>query len=239
MKQKSNVLLLIGALAFLLGAALVLGTMRSGDHSKSASPASTVLVAKQAIPAGTPGETVLSQHLVEARQINAKQRVGDALSTNADLNGRMIQVAVAPGEQLRASQLRPPSLRGTTIEIPSGMQGVAVQLPFVSGGAGYVAAGDHVNVYGNVKDADGNATTKLVLNNVQVLDVSTEVAPRVSGNEERAGGSNVTYLLALNPDQAERVIFLAANEQVWLALTGNDAGAVPPTSGRRASDVLQ
>ena len=239
MKQKSNVLLLIGALAFLLGAALVVSAMRGGDHSKSASATSTVLVAKQAIPAGTPGETVLSQHLVEARQINAKQRVGDALSTNADLNGRMIQVAVAPGEQLRASQLRPPSLRGTTIEIPTGKQGVALQVPFVSGGAGYVAAGDHVNVYGNVKDANGVATTKLVLSNVQVLDVSTEVAPRVSGNEERATGDAVTYLLALNPDEAERVIFLAANEQMWLALAGNDAGAVPPTNGRRASDVLQ
>lgn len=237
MKKKSNALLMIGALAFLLGAALVLSALRTGSDAKASDrAASTVLVARSPIPAGTTGDDAIAHGLVVARQVAPKDRAGDALGTNADLAGRTIDLAVAPGEQLRTSQLRPPSLRAASIKIPPGKQGVAVQLPFVAGGAGYVAAGDHVNIYGNLTKDPSGPVTKLVLGNVQVLDVSSEVAPRVAGSTDRPTGTTVTYLLALDPNEAERVIFLAANEQVWLALAGD--GALPPTSGRRASDVL-
>jgi len=95
-----------------------------------------------------------------------------------------------------------------------------------------------VNIYGNIAKDGAAAFTRLVLGNVQVLDVSTEVAPRVSGNEERATGDAVTYLLALDPNEAEQVIFLAANEQVWMALAGPNSPVPAPTSGHRAADVL-
>jgi Flp pilus assembly protein CpaB len=236
MKKKSNALLMIGTLAFLLGAALVLGALRGGDDAKAADKVeSTVLVAKSAIPPGTTGDAAIEQGLVVTREVKAGDRVSDALSTTADLAGRTLDFQIAPGEQLRASQLRPPTLRASSITIPDGKQGVAVQMPFVAGGAGYIAAGDHVNIYGNITKDSPTAITKLVLGNVQVLDVSSEVAPRVAGNEERAMGTTVTYLLALDPNEAEQVIYLASNAQVWMALVGNEA-PLPPTSGRRAAD---
>jgi hypothetical protein len=92
-----------------------------------------------------------------------------------------------------------------------------------------------VNIYGNLTKDEATPVTKLVLGNVQVLDVSSEVAPRVTGNEDRALGTTVTYLLALDPNEAEQVIYLASNAQVWMALVGNVA-PLPPTSGRRAAD---
>jgi len=236
MKNKSTALLMIGALAFLLGAALVLGALRGGTDAKaSGKVGSTVLVAKSAIPAGTTGDVAVQQGLVVAREVKPADRAGDALSSTADLSGRTLDVAVAPGQQLRASLLRPPTLRAASIKIPEGKQGVAVQLPFVAGGAGYVAAGDHVNVYGNLTKDESTPMTKLVLGNIQVLDVSSEVAPRVTGNEDRATGAAVTYLLALDPNEAEQVIYLAANAQLWMALVGTEA-PLPPTSGRRAAD---
>lgn len=239
MKNKSNVLLIIGALAFLLGAALVLGALRGGDDKTAGRDASMVLVAKSAIPPGTAGDAAVKNGLVVARSVKAGDRASDALSSTTDLTGRTIDLAVAPGEQVRASQLRPPALRAASITIPEGKQGVAVQLPFVAGGAGYIAAGDRVNVYGNAtKDAPGGAVTKLVLANVQVLDVSSEVAPRVAGSADRPTGTAVTYLLALDPNEAEQVIFLAANEQVWMALAGPNSPVPAPTSGRRAADVF-
>lgn len=236
MKKKSNALLMIGALAFLLGAALVLGALRGGTDAKAAGKVgSTVLVAKSSIPAGMSGDVAVQKGLVVARDVKPGDRASDALSSTADLAGRTLDVAVAPGEQLRTSLLRPPTLRASTIKIPDGKQGVAVQLPFVAGGAGYIAAGDHVNIYGNLTKDEATPVTKLVLGNVQVLDVSSEVAPRVTGNEDRALGTTVTYLLALDPNEAEQVIYLASNAQVWMALVGNVA-PLPPTSGRRAAD---
>jgi Flp pilus assembly protein CpaB len=234
--KKSNALLMIGALAFLLGAALVLGALRGGTDAKATGKVgSTVLVAKSAIPAGTAGDAAVQQGLVVARDVKPGDRAADALSSTADLAGRTLDVAVAPGQQLRTSLLRPAALRAASIKIPDGKQGVAVQLPFVAGGAGYVAAGDHVNIYGNLTKDEATPVTKLVLGNVQVLDVSSEVAPRVTGSEDRALGTAVTYLLALDPNEAEQVIYLASNAQVWMALVGTEA-PLPPTPGRRAAD---
>lgn len=236
MKKKSNTLLMIGTLAFLLGAALVLGALRGGTSAKASDKVgSTVLVAKKAIPAGTTGDVAVQQGLVVVRDVKPADRAGDALSSTADLAGRTLDVAIAPGEQLRTSLLRPPALRAASIKIPDGKQGVAVQLPFVAGGAGYIAAGDHVNVYGNFTKDEATPITKLILGNVQVLDVSSEVAPRVTGSEDRPAGTTVTYLLALDPNEAEQVIYLASNAQAWLALVGN-AAPLPASSGHRAAD---
>jgi Flp pilus assembly protein CpaB len=240
MKRKSNALLAAGTLAFLIGAGLVVGTLRGGSDAAAADHlASTVLVAKDSIPAGMSGEDALKKGLVAVREVPPRDRVAGALTSTTELAGRVLDFAVAPGEQLTTAELRPPAMRASSIKIPEGKQGVAVQLPFVAGGAGYVAAGDRVNVYGNHANVNDDTVTKLVLQNVQVLDVSTEVAPRVAGDEERPTGTTVTYLLALDPNEAEHVIFLAANAQLWLALAGDDAGSLPPTAGRRTADVLQ
>jgi Flp pilus assembly protein CpaB len=235
-------LLVLGAAVFLIGAALVVGVLQN-SHDNNRSPSNgAVLVAKAAIPAGTSGADLIAKDLVVARVVPQDMRASDALVTTSDLGGRVIDVEVKAGEQLRASYLRPLTARGGAIKIPEGMQGVTVTVPFVSGGAGYVGPGDYVDVYGNVKGLDGrSATTKLVLGGVKVLDVSTEVAPRVvsGASGERVGSNNVTYLLALNAEQAERVIFLAANAQLWLTLQGEGNPPVPATPGRTNADVLK
>ena len=240
MKKKSNVLLLTGALAFIVGVGLVVGTLRgSSDATAADDLSSSVLIAKEAIPPGISGEEAVQKGLVVVKDVDPDKKVEDALSSVTQLKGRILDLGLAPGQQLRASQLRPQTLRGDSITIPAGKQGVAVQVPFVAGGAGYVGAGDRVNVYGNITEGiDGGAVTKLVLQNVEVLDVSTEVAPRVAGEQERQTTTAVTYLLALDANEAENVIYLASNAQLWLALAGDNA-SLPPTSGRRAGDVLR
>jgi hypothetical protein len=45
-------------------------------------------------------------------------------------------------------------------------------------------------------------------------------------------------LLALDPDEAERVIFMSTNYDLWVALVDTDAAPVGPTPGRRLGDVF-
>ena len=240
MHKRSNLLLLVGVAAFVVGAALVVSILRNDDDGTRSANSGKVLVAAQAIPAGTTGGDAVGKQLVTLRDVPASVRATDVLTDPAQLTGRVLDIDVAAGEQIKASALRPMALRTGAITIPAGKQGVAVQLPFVAGGAGYVGAGDLVNIYGNVAErSDAPPVTKLVLANVKVLDVSNEIAPRVTSDEARPAGTNVTYLLALDPDQAERVIYLAANAQLWLALQNADGGAVPATPGRTSSDVLK
>ncbi|HVM55009.1 MAG TPA: Flp pilus assembly protein CpaB [Acidimicrobiales bacterium] len=241
MKKTSNLLVLVGLLAFLLGSGLVISVLQRERRDSAPPPASAaVLVARQAIPAGTAADEAVAAGTIVRREVDDDARPATALASLSELSGRTIDVDVAAGEPLVTSHLRPLTLRAGAIEIPPGKQGVAVQLGFVAGGAGYVGRGDFVNLYGNVVPSEAEGTvTKLVLGNIEVLDVSSEIAPRRDIGDERPTGSALTYLLALTPEEAERVIFLSANGELWVALAGDEAAPLPATPGRRAADVLQ
>lgn len=117
-------------------------------------------------------------------------------------------------------------------KIPKGKQAVAVQLPLVPGLAGYALPGDRVNVYAAVKNGQPNTKlppplVKLVLPNVAVIDVRVP----------QGGGDSATYLLALDEKQAERLIFFAKYESLWMSLvrTGETSGK---TGGRAYKNAL-
>jgi pilus assembly protein CpaB len=242
MHKRSNTLLAAGAAVFLIGAALVVSVIQASTHKDNKASSGAVLVARETIPAGTSGADAIAKELVVPRNVPTDVRAPDVLINTSELSGRVLDKQIDAGEQIRATDLRPMTVRGGVIKIPAGKQGVAIEMPFVSGGAGYVGPGDYVDIYGNVKPAEGGEPfTKLVLGGVKVLDVSTEVAPRVASGEssERPQGTNVTYLLELDADQAERVIYLAANQQLWLTLQGEGNAAVPSTPGRTSADVFE
>lgn len=106
-----------------------------------------------------------------------------------------------------------------TFTIPEGKQAVAVQLPFVSGLAGYAKGGDRVNIYATVEKGAPNTPNppplaKLLLANVEVL--------AVNGPGPGSGTGNTTYLLALDADQAEQAIFFSKFESLWMTLVPKD-----------------
>jgi hypothetical protein len=83
-----------------------------------------------------------------------------------------------------------------------------------------------VNIYATVKSGPptgvpGAPLAKLVLPAVRVLDAKTAVS-----------SGNVTYVFALDVDQAERLIFFAKFESLWVALTSEDQRAVVRSIGR-------
>lgn len=243
--RRTNPLIILGAVILVVGALAVAFASRDDDGAASAEV--PVLRAGAEIRPGTEGDDLLDQGVVTVARVDRDQRPADALTDPTQLRGRVFESGVEQGAELRSSQLRPRTARGTAIDIPDGKQGVAVSLGFVSAGAGYVGAGDRVNLYGNVAD-DGGGFTRLLLSNVEVLDVSTEVAPRRTAAPtsivpngqaaSRATSQNVTLLLALDPIEAERVIFLTANHQLWVALADTDAAPAGPTPGRRLDDVF-
>jgi Flp pilus assembly protein CpaB len=239
MAKRSNVLLILGLAVFILGGAVVILVTRDGGGTpagESTGPAQ-VLVATQDLAAGTSGADIVAGGMVALRPLPpGQQRAADALVSTADLTNRVLATDVRAGQPLTASALRPLTLRRDAIKIPEGKQAVAVKLPFVPAVAGYVGPGDTVNVYANVKGA-GEPVTKLVLANVEVLDVSQEVAPRRTTsdpNNVRPTGTEITYLLALDATQAEKVIFLAANESLYLTLVpkGQPPAVTPGSSYR-------
>ena len=134
------------------------------------------------------------------------------------------QVAAAAGQVAAA-----------TVKIPDGKEAVAVQVPKVPGLGGYTEVGDRVNVYGTFKDRQpaaavkGTPLVKLILSNVEVLAVTATPAA--------AEGGSATYVLALSPEEAEKVIYLSSFEGIWLSLVKDGAPPVGSTPGRNAQSV--
>lgn len=238
MAKRSNVLVVLGVAFFALGATIVFLLLRDDASSVSAGApgaASQVLVAARDIVAGTTGEDLVAKGMVESKSFPPGQVAPGALTSTASLANQTVASDISKGAQLTGSSLRAAQIRGTNVVVPEGKQAVAVQLDFVPGMAGYVGAGDRVNMYSVVRNGAPDAgnpgrspctpRVHLFLSNVEVLDVSNGGASRPAGDQPGGGGGGgpITYLFALDPFEAERVVFLTSNEALYLALPGDQA----------------
>jgi len=256
--RRSNLLVFAGIAFFVVGVAIVALLARDDNKGTSSSGSGTVdvLVAKEDIPAGTNGDDALTK--VEIRRVNASDRQPDALSTPSQLSNQIFTLKFSKNEQIRSGGLKTRSIT-TSVKIPDGKEGVAVDVPFVAGGAGYVAPGDLINVYqvipGPVSDATqpGGQTglqystprTQLLLTNVRVLDVTVQVSPSNTSSQSTASRTGIvsrpnsntdrlTVLLALDAVDAEKVIFgsSSTNLNLYLTRVGDNTAPAGPTEGR-------
>jgi hypothetical protein len=125
----------------------------------------------------------------------------------ADVSATTVNAVKAAGQNVAAA-----------VPIPKGLQAVAVSLDHVQGLAGYAKPGDFVNVYAAVKAGGDDEKkqkliapwAKLILSNVQVLDVS--------GATAGVPGGEPIFLLALNAADAEKVVFFGQFEKLWMTL---------------------
>ncbi len=247
--KRTNLVILLGLVALVAGGSLAVAVARrhhpgpAGVAAQSGDGASVaVVVAAEPIAQGGSGDDLIARGSVRLDDVPASQRQPDALDSLDQLRGRVLVAPVATGSQVRSADLQAPV---RTVSVPSGLQAVAVSVPFINGGAGYVRVGDLVNVYANITDAGKPAAcTELLVPDVQVLDVNQEVAPQVGTPEPgnptnlatttvRPGGTSLTYLLAVGPAQAQDIIFMASNESLYLTLTqkGQPAPSALPCAG--------
>jgi Flp pilus assembly protein CpaB len=244
MKRRSTLLMGIGVAVFVLGAGLVLLSLKHGKASQSVatSPAASpapVVVATKAMPAGTTGEALIEAGAVALAPAPTGSYRADDLTSIGSLNQQALTGAVAPGQPIEASNLHTDA---GDLTPPAGDESVAVTIPSGAAGvAGYIAPGDDVDVYGVVDKVTGNTSMPVpciarLYTKVQVLDVSTQVAPYRT-NKTTAGRStpgSITFFLAVTPAQAQTLIFYTTNEGLYLTT----AASSPPPSGSTACPAL-
>ncbi|MHB8466214.1 MAG: RcpC/CpaB family pilus assembly protein [Acidimicrobiales bacterium] len=118
-------------------------------------------------------------------------------------------------------------------KIPEGQNAVAIPMDYFAGGGGYVRSGDLVNIYAlfnkDCASKEFPAAVKLLKSNVRVLEVL--------GSPPAASGAASSYLLALSPQDAERLIFNAKFAGLYFTLTTNNEPAAS-TTGITCSNAL-
>lgn len=249
MGKRSNMLVAVGLVVFLLGGAIVMLALRNdggGDTAVAAANTAdtrTVLVAGDDLAAGASGSDLVSSGKVRTQTANAA--APDAVTSPADLVGKVLALPVKKGEVIRLG-----SLRAETIKIPDGKQAVAVQVDFIPGVAGQVGPGDLVNLYAVVAHStDPKQTvpfTKLLLGNVEILKVSDAPPPAAPTTPTTvnplaapvaASGTPQVFLVAVDQAQAEKLIFSASNQKLYASLVPK--GQQPaPTAGANDANLF-
>ncbi len=230
---RSKTVLLVGFLIFVGGtaSAAFLGSRSGGEGS---GPKVDVLYAEGAVSSGTAGSTALAEGLLRTKKVDASARPADALTEPSQLSGQVAARAIAPGTIVTPDMFAAPQTRIGTVQIPAGKRALALELEAVPGVAGFVGAGDLVDIYSVTSSESATPGVKLVLQGAEVLNVNGTGLPSVQG---QSGGSFV-YLLAVTPQEAERLIYLTEFEKLYFDLIPKGEGAVS-TPGAGPSQVLQ
>ncbi len=240
MKRQTLILVVIGVILFVAGSAIafasVKGASKKTGSSVNVAPVTTsVVVAKANIPAGTTGQSIISNNLAAIETIPTKSYTATDLGSLQGLSSEVLTAAVKKGQALSATELTASS---SAISVPSGMDAVTVTLTGTNALAGYLQPGARVDVYANITKVSTNSgltstlplpCTELAMANIQVLDVQSTV-PSYAGHKSVAGRtvpSTETLLLAMNPGQARNAQFLGQNETLSVVQTQQDANPPP------------
>lgn len=243
MRNRSNLLVLLGIAFFVVGGIIVYVLTNDDDGGGVAGSQSvTVVIATQDIAAGSRADDVIKEGGVKETRIPAGTMVAGAIQSVNQLEGAIFIQGFASEQQLTNTGLQ---LLQRGYDLPEGHEAIAVKLTFPQGVAGYVNAGDQVNlygVYGPQYPIEGATLPRaeLLLTNVRVLDTSLTIPTNGVQQDAsaRAGGGDVIYLLAVKTVDAEKVVFDASFEQLYATLVDNDAAPAGPTEGQSGDTIL-
>ena len=206
----------MGGAAAVLAAIVLVAYLHSYRNSVNSSSApATVLVARNLIQKGTPGDFIGTNRQFQVASVPKKELQGGALTDPAALSGRVAVADIYPGQQLTAASFAYAAPGSLQTKLTGADRAITLTVDASHGMIGQIAAGDHIDVFigFNVQGAGGTQPViKLLMADVLVLK-----APL-------AGGSGLITLRA--PEyRAAQLAYAADNGRLWLVLR--------PASGAR------
>ena len=161
-----------------------------------------------------------------------------AFAKPTDVIGRGLIVSVVKNEiVLNAKLASKEAGAGLPPVIPDGMRAVSVRVNEVIGVAGYVLPGTRVDVVATASPngSPHDATSKVVLSNVQVLTAGT----RMEQDQEKGKPMAVTVVtLLVYPELSERLALASTEGKIQLALRNPLDTSAPETPGIKTAGLL-
>jgi pilus assembly protein CpaB len=235
--------LVIAVACGILAAALSYTYLRRAAAAKTQQPQAPttvgVVTAQAPVPVGKriePGMTVV-------KQVPQDQAPAGSFKTSEEVEGWVAVVPIGVGDPITQSNVREPtSALGLSFMIPEDMRAVTVPVDDVSGLSGLIKPGDHVDILATFELKDDSAITRTVLQDVEVLALSTTMiaaeapkpaaAPAAEGEKGKApaGGGQAappqgetpkkypTATLAVTPGDAQKLVLADAKGKLRLTL---------------------
>jgi pilus assembly protein CpaB len=246
-RNRSNLLVLLGIAFFVVGGIIVyVLTSDDDDSGASGSETVTVVVATKDIPAGSLADDILADGGVKETRVPADALQAGAVQSVNQLEGATFVQGFAAESQVIGAGLQSVQ-RG--YDLPEGFEAIAVSLNFPQGVAGYVNPGDRVNLYGSfTKLTEGGEAVpngehaQLMMSNVRVLDVNKAIpaagVPADGTATNRQGDGAIVFLLAVRTADAERIVYMEQGQAIYATLVHGDAAPAGPTDGANAGNIL-
>jgi Flp pilus assembly protein CpaB len=209
--------ILIGAAAAVIAALLLLVYLNRYRASlKGSSAPVTVLVAKNLIQKGAPGNIIGTQRQFQVATVSKPELLDGAITDPSALRGLVAAQDIYPGQQLTAAEFTPVVPGSLQTSLAKTDRAISVQIDDSHGLLGQLAAGDHVDIYVAFNQAGPGGTQAVLKQLMQnVLVLATPGSGASAGNVVfRARGA-----------QAAALAFAADNGKLWLVLR--------PASGAR------
>jgi len=236
--KNQRALILLG-LALSLGIAAALLVQRLLDQQKphvvNAAVATTpVVVAKADIAVATE----ITPQQVDVVDWPTAFLPQGAFHKPEEIKGRVLRHAVAAGEVIQELTLLPQGAAGGLASlIEENFRAVSVKVDPIIGVAGFVTPGARVDVLATLKRLDWSNKqpyAKAVLQNVKVLAIDQKLEEVGRGKPELVN----VVTLEVEPDQAEKLTYMAHEGKLQLALRSPDDDGIVKTKGATVASLL-
>ena len=237
---RRTVLLIVAALIAALGTGMVFLYVRGADNRAEANQQPVQVL--KAVAQINPGETMAAAQSAGKIQVGTVPRaqvLSGAVNSVSGLENKVALSTIYPNEQIITAKFGS-SGEQSNLTIPDGDVAISVSLSDTGRVAGFVNPGANVAIF----TADPkNQATRLLLPSVQVIAVGTTTV--VSTTSTDPSGAQTTeqlpktlFTLAVNQDDAERIIYASKKSDLTFALL-NDKSKVKSGPGVSDSNLFR
>ena len=232
MRGRFTIVLIIAAIAGLIASGLVYRTLSQMRAGAAKGPeVEGIVVAASALEVAD----VISTRHVRLTPWPKNSIPDGALRKPSDVEGRVVNRAVVPGEPILESKLAAPGVGRSgvlSMLVPEGQRGVTIRVDDAVRETGFLAPNSRVDVLLSMPK-DNDRVAKVVLQDVVLLAAGQTVEIR----DSKPVPVN-TVTLALTPDQAERLTLAQTEGKIVLATRNYKDKAVVKTAGATRQSLL-
>jgi pilus assembly protein CpaB len=258
MKSRGLVVVLALILATLATVGVFLYSRGVKEEARRGGDLVTVIVSKIDVPANTDLNALIADGQFVPLEVPTDAVIQDAVTQISQLENRRNSVYLFAQEQIPVARIQGGEVPGGQLSIPEGHQAVTVALDAPAAISGVLTGGDHVSIYATFTGVSlvrlnkkfeplpGNSettaerfdTTVVLVPDVEVLRVlrdgtgTSEVPGQI---EESSTSSSVQVILALEPEEAQKLVFTLNQGVPYLSLLPPDEDGVqldPLTAAR-------
>lgn len=220
MARRIITIVLAAVLAVAGGSATYLYSTGADRRAMADLEPTSVLVVAEAVPAGTATEEL--SELVEMREVPTGSVVPGAVAELSDVEGLVTSADLVPGEQLVTARFVAPEDLEEGVDVPDGHHRVSIELEPRRVIGGQLRPGDTVGVFVSLETEERQEQkTHLILHKVVVTEVrgGLQQVEDKDGEETQAETAEMVMVtLAVPAPEAEKVVYAAEYELLWLSI---------------------